>query len=158
MTNRWRMTMARAMAVVTVVAPLLAAAACSGPRAATTAERATVAVAQAERADLSQTLTLAAEFRPFQEIDVHAKVAGYLKAIYVDVGDRVKAGQLLAVLEIPELQDEARQDEATVQRSAEEINRAQADLQRAESAHDVAHIASTRLASVLSARPNLVAH
>jgi len=120
-------------------------------------DRPTVAVARVQRADLSQALTLAAEFRPFQEIDVHAKVAGYLKAIYVDVGDRVKAGQLLAVLEIPELQDDARQDEATVQRSAEEINRARADLERAESAHEIAHLASARLAGVLKARPNLVA-
>ena len=47
-----------------------------------------------------------AAFRPFQEIEVHSKVAGYVKEIYVDVGDRVRAGQLLAVLEIPELQDE----------------------------------------------------
>ena len=149
-----------ATAAALSLASLLAAGGCSGSRAAEPAPAAaqpTVAVARAERADLSETLTLAAEFRPFQEIDVHAKVAGYLKAIYVDVGDRVKAGQLLAVLEIPELQDEARQDEATVQRSVEEINRARADLERAESAHEVAHLASTRLAGVLKARPNLVA-
>jgi len=152
------MRLARA-AAVTVTAPLLSAIACSGSRAATTGtpERTTVAVAAARRADLAQTLTLAAEFRPFQEIDVHAKVAGFLKAIYVDVGDRVKAGQLLAVLEIPELRDEARQDEATVQRSAEEIKRAEADLDRATSAHEMAHLGSTRLAAVLTSRPNLVA-
>src|SRR5258707_14750951 len=102
--------------------PLVAAGGCSRSRAAAavaTTERPIVAVAPVQRADLSETLTLSAEFRPFQEIDVHAKVAGFLKAIYVDVGDRVRAGQLLAVLEIPELHDEARQDEATVQRSAE---------------------------------------
>ena len=51
---------------------------------------------------------------------MHAKVAGYLKSISVDVGDRVKAGQLLAVLEIPELQDEIKQDEAAVKRASEE--------------------------------------
>jgi len=141
------------------VAAALAAGACSGSHAATpaAAERQTVAVARVQRADLSQTLTLAAEFRPFQEIDVHAKVAGYLKTIYVDVGDRVTAGQLLAVLEIPELLEEARQDEAGVQRSAEEINRARADLERAESAHEVAHLASTRLAGVSKTRPDLIA-
>ena len=78
---------------------LTAAVGCSKPRAATTsADAPIVAVAKASRTDLTQTLTLAAEFRPFQEIEVHAKVAGYLKVIYVDVGDRVKAGQLLAVL------------------------------------------------------------
>ena len=116
-----------------------------------------MAVAKVEMKELSRTLTLAAEFRPFQEIDVHAKVAGFLKTILVDVGDQVKEGQLLAVLEIPELRDEAQQDEATVHRSAEEINRAQADLERSESAHEVAHLAATRLAGVLKSRPNLVA-
>jgi RND family efflux transporter MFP subunit len=134
-------------------------AACSRSQAAAppAAGRTAVAVARAERTNLAETLTLAAEFRPFQEIDVHAKVAGFLKTIYVDVGDRVKAGQLLALLEIPELQDEARQDEANVQRSAEEVNRAMADVARAESAHELAHLAATRLAGVLKARPNLIA-
>ena len=136
----------------------LAAAGCSNSRAASsTVDRPTVAVAQVEWKELARTLTLAAEFRPFQEIDVHAKVAGYLKNILVDVGDQVKEGQLLAVLEIPELRDEAQQDEASVQRSAEEINRAQADLDRAESAHEIAHLGATRLAGVLKSRPNLVA-
>ena len=148
----------RSVAAATAFTALAAATACSKPRAATTAiDAPIVAVAKASRTDLSQTLTLAAEFRPFQEIDVHAKVAGYLKVIYVDVGDRVKAGQLLAVLEIPELRDEVAQDEATVRRSREEINRAKADLERAESAHEIAHLASTRLAGVLKSRPNLVA-
>jgi hypothetical protein len=67
------------------------------------------------------------------------------------------AGQLLAVLEVPELQEEIKQDAAAVKRANEEINRAQGDLARAESAHEVAHLGSTRLAGVLKARPNLVA-
>lgn len=139
------------------LAPYRSVVAARGLEHAVAAASAVNAVAKASRTDLSQTLTLAAEFRPFQEIDVHAKVAGYLKVIYVDVGDRVKAGQLLAVLEIPELRDEVAQDEATVRRSREEINRAKADLERAESAHEIAHLASTRLAGVLKSRPNLVA-
>src|SRR5437016_1272526 len=51
----------------------------------------TVAVAKARHQDLSRELVLTAEFRPFQEIDVHAKVAGFVKKIYVDVGDRVRS-------------------------------------------------------------------
>jgi RND family efflux transporter MFP subunit len=116
-----------------------------------------VAVAKVVRGDVAQTLAIPAEFTPYQEIDLHAKVAGYVKSIGVDVGDRVKAGQLLAVLEVPELRDEMNEDEAAVRRAGEEINRAQADLDRAESAHDVAHLAFTRLSGVLKARPNLVA-
>jgi RND family efflux transporter MFP subunit len=157
---KWLRADARGMLAIGAAAAACAAAtACSGPGAAAGAgsDAPTVAVEKPVRADLTQTLTLAAEFRPFQEIDVHAKVAGYLKAIYVDVGDRVKAGQLLATLEIPELVDESKQDAANVQRSAEEINRAKADLARAESAHEMAHLGSARLAAVLQSRPNLVA-
>ena len=145
------------------VAAALAAitAGCAGTDARTVNQTAkdapTVAVAAIGRGEIRQALTVAAEFRPFQEIEIHAKVAGFLKSISVDVGDRVRAGQLLAVLEIPELQAEVRQDEATVKRAAEEIKRAQADLERAESAHEVAHLAATRLVSVTKVRPNLVA-
>ena len=61
------------------------------------------AVAKVERGPMENTLTIAGEFKPFQDVDVHAKVAGYIKKIYVDVGDHVKGGQTLAVLEVPEL-------------------------------------------------------
>ena len=117
----------------------------------------TVAAATIGRGDIAQILTIAAEFRPFQEIEVHAKVAGFVKSIGVDVGDRVHAGQLLATLEVPELRDELREDEAAVKRAGEEINRAQADLERAQSAHGVAHLSAERLAGVMKARPNLIA-
>jgi RND family efflux transporter MFP subunit len=135
-----------------------AGAGCSGPRAgAESTASPVVAVEKVMRADMEQRLPLAAEFRPFQEVEVHAKVAGYLKSIFVDVGDRVSAGQLLAVLEIPELQDEMRQDEAAVKRADQEIRRAQAERVRAESAHEVAHLAAGRLSSILKTQPNLVA-
>src|SRR5437588_7255900 len=62
-----------------------------------------VAVATVATEDLSHGLVLTAEFKPFQEIDIMAKVAGYIKQINVDVGDRVQQGQLLATLEIPEM-------------------------------------------------------
>jgi RND family efflux transporter MFP subunit len=117
----------------------------------------TVAVAPVVRGDLSQVLTIAAEFRAYQEIDLHAKVAGYVQKIDVDVGDHVKEGQLLAVLEVPELQNEVQQDQASIARAAEEVNRAQADLQRAESAHDVAHVSTARLEAAARERPKLIA-
>src|ERR1019366_10606784 len=142
------------------VAAALGGTGCAGTRAAVpgaAADAPVVAVAKVARGTLSQTLTLAAEFRPYQEVDVHAKVAGFVKAMYVDVGDRVKQGQLLALLEIPELHDDLHQDEAAVKRSAEEIKRAQADLERAQSGHEVAHLAAGRLSEVLKARPNLIA-
>src|SRR5262245_60941837 len=61
------------------------------------------AVTRVARRDLGSTLTISGAFKPFQDVDIHAKVAGYIRAIYVDVGTHVKTGQTLAVLEVPEL-------------------------------------------------------
>lgn len=131
----------------------------SGPKQHSSADSSapTVAVARVQRRDLSRELAIAAEFQPFQEIDVHAKVSGYVKAMHVDVGDRVKAGQLLATLEIPELADEVQQAEAAVRQSEENIKRAQDELEQSQSAHEVAHVAYSRLAEVMKTQPDLVA-
>jgi RND family efflux transporter MFP subunit len=115
------------------------------------------AVALAVYRPLSQTLTLSGEFRPFQEVDVHAKVAGYLRQIYVDVGDHVKRGQVLAVLEIPELAAELQGTDATVRRSKDAVRRSQSDLNRAQSLHQAAHLDYTRLKQAGEARPGLIA-
>jgi RND family efflux transporter MFP subunit len=150
--------MTRCTVVLLALAGGIASSGCAPSQAAMpAADPPSVAVVKAVTGNLAQTLAVAAEFRPFQEIDIHAKVAGYLKSIGVDVGDRVRAGQQLAVLEVPELQDELRQDAAAVKRAQEDVNRAQADLERAGSAHEVAHVGATRLSGVLKVRPNLVA-
>lgn len=116
-----------------------------------------VGVVRVTRANLSNSLTLAAEFRPYQEVEVHAKVAGYVKEMSVDVGDRVSTGQLLATLEIPELKDDLEHATASTRRAQEEIKRAEAELQRSGSAHEGAHLSYARLSGVLKLRPNLVA-
>jgi RND family efflux transporter MFP subunit len=117
----------------------------------------TVPVAKVTLEDLSHGLVLTAEFRPYQEIDVMAKVAGYIKEIYVDVGDRVKKDQLLAILEVPEMNDDLRRAHASVQRSNAEVRRADDELKRAESAHDLAHLSYERLKAVSEKRPGLIA-
>jgi RND family efflux transporter MFP subunit len=116
-----------------------------------------VAVAKAITADLSRSVRLTAEFKPFQEIDVMAKVAGYIKQIRVDVGDRVKQGELLATLEIPEMADDLARANAAVARSNAEVARANDDIARAESAHTIAHLSYERLAEVSRKRPGLIA-
>ncbi len=116
-----------------------------------------VGVVKVTKANLSSSLTLAAEFRPYQEIQVHAKVAGYVKEMLVDVGDRVSTGQLLATLEIPELRDDMEHAKAATRHAREEVKRAEAELQRSRSAHEGAHLVSERLSNVLKLRPNLVA-
>jgi RND family efflux transporter MFP subunit len=102
-----------------------------------------VAVARVEREDLFREITFPAEFRPYTEVDVHAKVSGYVKEMKVDIGDRVKAGQLLALLEVPELR--------------EELDHAVAAHQRAQAEYRDAHLAYTRLVAVNQDHPNLIA-
>lgn len=116
-----------------------------------------VAVVKVTRQNLSNDLEIASEFLPYQEIDVYAKVSGYIQKLYVDWGTHVKQGQLLAVLEIPELQQQLVQDEAAYQRSHQDKERAREELGRAQSAYDVAHITYQRLADVQKTRPELMA-
>ena len=115
------------------------------------------AVALAARRPLENSLRLSGEFRPYQDVDVHAKVAGYIRHIYVDVGDKVKEGQTLAILEVPELNAQVAGAEADIQRSKDAIRRAENDLRRAESSHAANHAAYTRLKQASSAKPGLIA-
>lgn len=121
------------------------------------AESQPVAVAKVARETLARELTISAEFRPFEEIELHAKIAGFLKEINVDVGDFVKTGQLIAKLEVPELQEELVQAEATKKRSEAEVSRAQVEITRAQAAHESGHLSYSRLAGVSKSRPELVA-
>ncbi len=73
-----------------------------------------VAVSKVVRTNLSQMMTLSAELVPFTEATLYAKVPGYLKEIRVDIGDQVKAGEVLAILDVPELADILARDKATL--------------------------------------------
>jgi multidrug efflux pump subunit AcrA (membrane-fusion protein) len=64
------------------------------------------AVVKVARGNIADNLEIASEFQPFQEVDVYAKVSGYIQKLNVDYGTHVKQGQVLAVLEIPELQQQ----------------------------------------------------
>jgi RND family efflux transporter MFP subunit len=114
------------------------------------------AVVKVSRGNISDNLEIASEFQPFQEVDVYAKVSGYIKKLYVDYGTHVKQGQLLAELEIPELQQQLQQDQASIRRSEQELTRTREDLNRAQSAYNVAHLTFTRLADVQKSRPELI--
>ncbi len=116
-----------------------------------------VAVVKVSRQDLASNLRIASEFLPFQEINVYAKVSGYIQKLYVDWGTHVREGQLLAVLEIPELQEQLQLDQAAVGRSEQDLGRAREDLSQAESKFAVADLTYQRIATVLKTRPGLVA-
>jgi RND family efflux transporter MFP subunit len=117
----------------------------------------TAAVVHVEHHNVGSTLTIAGEFKPFQDVDVHAKVAGYIRKIYVDVGDHVKAGQTIAVLEVPELAAQLSGADAGVRAAEQQIRRAEGGVQRAQSSHSAAHSAYARLKQASDSRSGLVA-
>jgi RND family efflux transporter MFP subunit len=116
-----------------------------------------VAVAPVKRETIANSLTIAGQFIPYQNVDLHAKVAGYIRTINVDIGDRVHKGQVLAILEIPELVAEVDEAQASVHHAEEEIQRAQSDVSRAEADNVALHSNAERLINTAKARPGLIA-
>jgi len=114
-------------------------------------------VAQAQRGTIDQVLTLAGQFQPYQVVDVHPKVSGFIRHIYVDIGDRVHQGQTLAVLEVPELRAQLAGTVSEVARSDDEITRARHEVVRAESTHAALKADYQRLLDTSKAQPGLVA-
>lgn len=116
-----------------------------------------VAVARVKRAPIRQSLVLSGWFKPFQNVDVHAKVAGYIKAIYVDVGDKVKRGQTLAILEVPELNAQLMAAQAAIKRAEDSVQRSKNEVARDKSAHEAVHLDYTRLKEASDQQPGLIA-
>jgi RND family efflux transporter MFP subunit len=124
-----------------------------GSKGATTSEEAvpqTVPIAKADREDLTKDISLYGEFRPYQEILLHAKVSGYVQSIRVDIGDHVKTGEALAKLEVPELNDDLNRASAILAKSQEDVKRAEADYRDA-------HLSYQRLLEVAKSHPTMVA-
>jgi RND family efflux transporter MFP subunit len=102
-----------------------------------------VAVARVTRQDLSSEVPIPAEFRPYVEAELHAMVSGYVSRMNVDFGDKVKQGEVLATLEVPELLDQ--------------LHNAMASQQQAEADYANEHLIYTRLLEVNEQHPKLVA-
>ena len=117
----------------------------------------TAQVATAQRGDIAHTLSLAGQFQPYQVVDVHPKVTGYMVKINVDIGDRVRAGQTLAVLEVPELSAQLKGTVYEVQRTKDDLLRAQHEINRAEATHAALHADYVRLLATSKAQPGLIA-
>ena len=120
------------------------------------AEQPIVPTATARPANLTNELVLTAEFTPYQDVDVMAKVAGYVKNIRVDIGDHVHEGDLLATLEVPELQNDMAKASAGVAAAQANITTARAAVTRAEAGGNIAHLSFQRIQDVSVKQPGLV--
>lgn len=117
----------------------------------------TVGVTKVVKKSLGRQITLSSELVPFQEIDVYAKESGYVKDLKVDYGTHVKAGQVMAVLEIPELEAQLQEDQAQIKNAANQVNRAQHELERDQAQYKALHLQYTRLNGVFQSQPGIVA-
>jgi len=94
-----------------------------------------VVVAQPKKSAPGQEVILPANVQAFKDAPIYARTNGYLKRWYVDIGARVKAGQLLAEIDTPEVDQQLRQ--------------ARADLSTAEANVHLSEITSTRYQGLL---------
>ena len=114
-------------------------------------------VAEVKRGNIAHTLSLAGQFQPYQVVDVHPKVSGFMRKINVDIGDKVRKGDTLAVLEVPELQAQLEGSKFDLEQAKSEILRAQHEIARAEAIHAAEHLDYQRLLDTSKAQPGLVA-
>jgi RND family efflux transporter MFP subunit len=117
----------------------------------------TVGVTKVVKKSLGRQITLSSELVPFQEIDVYAKESGYVKKLLVDYGTHVKAGQIMAILEIPELEAQLQEDEAEIKNANNQVTRAQHELSRYQAQYKALHLEYTRLNDVFQSQPGIVA-
>ncbi len=116
-----------------------------------------VSVVTVQSGAIASQLTVAGVFQAFQEIDVHGKVSGYIRHIYVDIGDRVHRGETLAVLEVPELQAEVAGAQAGITQTQENIERLQSEVSREQANYVAVHANYVRLKQASDQQPGLVA-
>jgi RND family efflux transporter MFP subunit len=159
--TRLRRSRMRLLSALTTVSLAMLAVLCSCSGKGTPVEASepsgTVGVTLVAKKTLARQLTLSSELVPFQEIDVYAKESGYVKRLNVDYGTHVKAGQVMAVLEIPELEAQLQQDQAEIKNANHQVIRAQHELGRYQAQYKALHLEYTRLNGVFQSQPGLVA-
>ncbi len=106
--------------------------------------RPSVTVAPVRRATAKVELTLPGNIQAVTEAPVLARADGYIKKRYVDIGDRVKEGQLVAELEAPELDQQVQQARAAVDQSRSELEASSANLDQGKANEELARVNAAR--------------
>jgi HlyD family secretion protein len=88
-------------------------------------------LAKVERGDLAKSVVATGKIEPITKVEVKSKASGIVKKLYVDYGDRVTKGQVLAELDRDEIQARVDQARAQLETSTASLNGTRADLERA---------------------------
>ncbi|HWX94184.1 MAG TPA: efflux RND transporter periplasmic adaptor subunit [Terriglobales bacterium] len=88
-------------------------------------------LAKVEKGDLAKSVVATGKVEPITKVEIKAKASGIVKKLYVDAGDRVKKGQLLAELDKEEIEARVAQAKAQLEASQASAKGTEADLERA---------------------------
>jgi RND family efflux transporter MFP subunit len=92
----------------------------------------TVEVVQPTKGGITRTSSQTGSVHAFESAELFAKISGYLKELSVDIGDHVKRGQVLAVIDSPEIIEEAERDAAALTQARAAVTQAEARVKTAE--------------------------
>src|SRR5712692_5811870 len=107
-----------------------------------------VSTAKTEERELVDRLNLAGTIISYEQVTLYAKVAGYLRSIKVDIGDRVRKGELLAEIEVPELNTALAEKQALVLKSEAAVDQARAGHEQSHAEMEFADISYKRLKAI----------
>jgi RND family efflux transporter MFP subunit len=109
-----------------------------------------VIVVHPEKAPAQSSLTLPGNLQPMYSASVYARTNGYIEKRFVDIGSHVKAGQLLALISTPEVDQQLNQARADVVQAAAAIEQSKAALQQAQANLDIARITKDRYTPLIA--------
>ncbi len=109
-----------------------------------------VEVLQVGLASHKSELELPGNIQAITEAPILARANGYIKRRLVDIGDRVQAGQPLAEIEAPEMEDQVRQAKANLQQGQAAVDQAQANYQQGKSDMEIARITAERWSNLVT--------
>jgi len=139
--------LAAVVAVVAVAGYLPRKARAEAANAAAASEKNTlpkVTTAKVRRASADTTVALPGDLSALVESSIYSRAAGYVRKRYVDIGDRVRAGQLMAEIDAPELDQQVAQARAALSQAEQQLGQAKAALVQAESQRDLAKVTAER--------------
>ncbi|MCU1235474.1 MAG: efflux transporter, family, subunit [Candidatus Solibacter sp.] len=108
-----------------------------------------VNVARVTRAEGKSNLVLPGNIQAVTEAPILARATGYIRKRYVDIGDRVKAGQVVAEVEAPELDQQILQARAVIEQAKSSVQQADAAIQQARANENLAKITAGRMSNLL---------
>src|SRR3954447_22498492 len=88
-------------------------------------------IGKVDQGDLAKSVVATGKIEPITKVEIKSKASGIVKKLYVDAGDRVKAGQLLAELDKEQIEAQVRQARAALEAAEANMHAAEADIERA---------------------------